>query len=457
MCSHSTMKISFFILLQLTGIYSTLEVSLENDITKHTDNWVTSIFTSGETGPKQMIELYYNKFNEFEYNISNQENNVSTKYIFQNISIGTFFCTDDSSDNTDDSDNSDNTDDSDNTDNTDNTVMVQQITWKFSESKISAFLEGFHFYIYGDVKIKTSVSNYEKSSKIAMYPTFKNFTLTSLASYTKDNDLKITHDFTCTSVDYWKASLWYGGNLTADCEYTKQLDREIKQILPTIFRKSLNNSQTYITRFNVVVIQAYEQPRQEIISVHPDFLNNSQKYYYLIPKIPFLCFILKRIVIHGLSNFESFKTRRSLEEDPKIFTHTLLIRNIRGSMTLDYRSELEKALKLNFQINSFNLTKKDRTYCVYGHAKDYTITRANTNVSLSSLQSEVVMNRLQSALASALLRLPSKKSGQFGDLEMALEKIKISNSSDWETIKESYKKWIPFHNDEEVIAKKPFV
>ncbi|XP_065208607.1 uncharacterized protein LOC135837311 [Planococcus citri] len=415
MCSYGTMKILFFILLQLTGVYSTHKVSLENDITSHIDNWVTSIFTfGGKNGAEAVSKIYGSELNEFEYNIGNQENNSHAKYIFQNIRFRAPY-------------------------GTEGAVVVQQINWKLSESKISTFFDQLRFLI--DVEVKTGIGNYEK--KISMYARFKNLTLTALGSYTKDDYLKITHDFTCNAVEYWTESDYLQGNLTY--EDKKQIHREIKPILPTILRKSLNTSQKSIQKIDDL-FQEYEKPRQEIISVHPDFMSNPLKYYYLIPKIPFFCFILKRIVIHGLSNFESYQAQTSF----RLFTHTLLIRNIQGSMTLDYRSEKEKSLKLNFQIDCFILSKKDGSDCIYAQAKYYTITRRKTNTTLSGRQSGVIINRLESVLASRLLGLPSKKIEQICDVEMPVEKIEISNCSDWKTIKESYKEWIPFNDDKEI-------
>ncbi|XP_065208606.1 uncharacterized protein LOC135837310 [Planococcus citri] len=431
MCSCSTMKIIFFILLQLTGIYeySTQEISLENDITKHIDKWVTTIFNtsiiSEENAVKTISEIHKTELNELKYNnISNQGHNLHPKCIFQNV---VYYDYDSSLD----------------------WCYGIQIEWKSYESKIiRAFFDFLHFDM--DALVKTGEGNYKESSQVPIEVTFRNVTSTASRLYTRDNGLKITYsyDFTHSSVDY----------RTKSAEDKKQLDRVILPILPTILRDQHVSTNQKTIRELEDVFQEYEKPSLEMISTRPDFLSNPQKYYYLIPRTPIFCFILKRIVIHGISNFESYKTHCELyihTYRDEIFTHTLLIRNLQGSMTLDYQSEKEKALKLNFQVDCFNLTKKDDTYCVHGHAKDYTITRANTNVSLSSLQSEVIMNRLESALASALSGLPSMKIGQICDVEIPIEKIETSNCSDWETMKESYKEWIPF-NDDEVIKRQQF-
>ncbi|XP_065208608.1 uncharacterized protein LOC135837312 [Planococcus citri] len=413
-------KVLFFILLQLKGIYSTQEVHLENDITTHLNEWVSKIFAiGGQNGIEIISKIYEHELNEFQCcNISNQEADINTKRIFQNIVFyapkGHEY----------------------------DGKKAQRINWTFSENKISLFFEGLN--LHTKMLIRSGSGNVEKSLNVSVFAAFKNFTLTAVKSYTKDNDSNITYDINCTKVDYWGKNFWYlGGNSTAEGE--KQLDLEIKPILPIILQESLKYNQKFTQKLDDV-FQVHEKPRREIISAQPDFLNNSQKYYYLVPEIPFFCFVLKRIVIHGLWNFESYKVHGI----SGIFTHTLVVRNIRGSMTLDYRSEKEPDLELNFQMNCFVVSKKDDTGCVYGRAKYYTITRTNTNVPLDSVQSEVVMNELESAVASALLS--SKRVGKTFDVEMPLEKIEISNSSDWKTIKESYKGWIPF-NDDEIIKK----
>ncbi|XP_065208611.1 uncharacterized protein LOC135837313 [Planococcus citri] len=414
---YSTMSILFIILFQMKGIYSTQEVCSENDITIHLNEWVSAIFTKGhKRGTKIIYAIYDCRLKQFEYNISNQETDLNKKIFFQEITFGA------------------------------NPLIeytnkkAQQIHWKFAENKIIVSFEELYFRV--EIRARSRAENGDKFEDVATYPKFKNFTLTVVKSHTKED--QITYDFTHSGIDDWEDTFWHTvGNLTL--EEKDQINRLIKPTLPTILRENLNTNTKLIYELDDL-FQSYDNPRKKLSSTHTDFSNNPQKYYYLIAEIPFFNFVLKHVVIYGLWNFESYKVHAT----HGIFTHTMLVRNIEGTMTLDYGSEKEPPLELNFHINCFILSKQDDTECVYGQAKYYTVTRTRTNVLLSSLQSEVVINQLESALASALLS--SKKVGKICDVEMPLEKLKISNTSDWKSIKEFYNGWIPF-NDDEVIKK----
>lgn len=151
------------------------------------------------------------------------------------------------------------------------------------------------------------------------------------------------------------------------------------------------------------IFETYNQPHAELVSQNPDFSSNPQKYYYLIPKFPFLCFTLKEIVIFGLSNFDSFKVHKT----SPIFTQTLLMKNLTGGVILDYKSASEKPLELYFEINSLFVSKKYETRCIYVQAKYTSINLAKLSGTLTFRQKEVLMNGLESAIASSIL--PSAK------------------------------------------------
>ncbi|XP_065208647.1 uncharacterized protein LOC135837339 [Planococcus citri] len=399
------MKILLFILLQLTGTFSTQQMCLENDITSRLNKWVPSIFEiNGESAGDIISTVEHHNLKEFECNISNKTNSSLTKFFFRDVHLCIM-----SEDR-----------------------KASQIIWKFQENKIIAFFEQLYLKIDGKMVV---VNGDEKLSKIITYPKLNNFTLTATTSCS-DTDTKINCNTTQNSINNWSNNIWYSGNLTSEDEH--HFGQEIIETLPAILQSNLNNNEELVRKLDEV-FQAYNKPRKELISTYPDFLSNPHQYYYLIPRIPFLCFTLKRIVISGLSNFESYKVVHGVSE---IFTHTLLIKDVQGTVTLDYGSERETDLELDFRIDYFIISKREETDCIHGQAKYYTVNKTKANVSLSDRQSEVIMNRLESALASALLS--SNKAQRMCNLEMPPEDIKISNVSDWKTIKESYKEWVPF-------------
>ncbi|XP_065208598.1 uncharacterized protein LOC135837301 [Planococcus citri] len=416
---HRKVWILFFILLQRKkGVFSTQEISSENDITKHLNESITNILAIGVENATEIISTVKDhKLMEFEYNISKPVDQFQTKLFFQNITMVTYINSEPRE------------------------WIPPQIHLEFLENKISLFYEDLRFTL--DATIGTVKG--EDSSIIRAYPGFRNFTLIAVRSNVENDDLKFSYNITYSGFRDWMSIIprinWYNNSNALTQTDLNKLALEMMPASLEMILENIHNNRNF-SRSLEEIFQTYEKPRKEIISKHPDFMNNQQEYYYLIAEYPFMCFALKDIVIGGLSNFESFKLIRRTSG---IFTHTLLIRDVRGKMTLDYRSENEPDLELNFQIDHLFVSKKDDSGCIFVHAKYYTVTRTETNVSLSGLQSEVIMNGMESAMASALF--PSMRAARICDHETSLNNIKISNTSDWETIKEIYKGWIPFNDD----------
>ncbi|XP_065208643.1 uncharacterized protein LOC135837336 [Planococcus citri] len=417
---YSTVKILFLILIRVKDIFSTQEICLENDITIHLNEMITNISAIECKIADEMIYTIPDYIlKEFEYNISNDVQSFQTNFFLQDIKFSTGSVRDEDD-------------------------KTSQIVWKFHENKLSVTFKEPCIKLNGVTKVNGFQD--EKSSTFYLgSQCFGNFTITATRSHIKDEVLNNSYEITYSSLEYYYGDSWDKKNLTN--EGKEQLKQELRSVLLAALHKNLNNNQNFSREFDKL-FHLHEIRRKEIISIHSDFVDSEQSYYYLIPKIPFLCFILKRIVIYGLSNFESYAVRRT----PENFKRTLLVRNLRGSMTLDYRTENEPDLELDFQIDCLILSRRQEADCIHAQAKYYTVTRTKTNVTLSSHQSEVMMNRLESAIASALSS--SKKVAKFCDLEMPLEKINVSKDSNWSTIKESYKKWIPF-NDDEIVNKGP--
>ncbi|XP_065218567.1 uncharacterized protein LOC135844330 [Planococcus citri] len=407
---YTTMRISIFIWLQLTDIFSTQEIRLQNDITQQLNAWIPSIFEINDKNATDIICISLNRhrLKRFE--------DLHTKFYFVNIYFHIKH----------------------------KKNKASQILWKFQENNIMAFFEKLNFEM--NLRAKVPLGNSTIISDANIYPTFNNFTFTAIASYT-DDDSKITYNIsniTHSGIDSWQQNEWWNPDLTNPDK--NQLEVEIKRAAPTILQQILNNNQNFSGKLDEI-FQVYEKSRKEIISTYADFSNNSQKYFYHIPQIPLFCFTLKHIVISGLTNFESYEVGRGISGN---FVHSLLVRNIQGTLSLDYGFENEPDLDLRFQIDRFTLSKKHGTADdVHGQAKYYKVTRTKSNILLSDRHSEVIMNRLESALATALLSL--NKAWKACDIECEIGQIEITNSSDWRTIVEKYSDWIPFNQVDETL------
>ncbi|XP_065208590.1 uncharacterized protein LOC135837294 isoform X2 [Planococcus citri] len=386
--------IILFILLQLKAQV----ICSENDVTKHLNESISNIFAINAQDAIELISTVRNhKMKEFEYNVSKNVNPFQTKFFFQNICIWRFEGTSSEED-----------------------IPPPQLHWEFIEKKMSLLYEDLRISLQGMIGAVKG----ENISKIRIRPGFKNFTLTAVGSYIDHNNLKFSHNITYNGLRCWMLAtptVYWFTKISSSRDDLEQLDQQIIPASLAMIHRNIQDNRYFSDKLKEI-FQTYEKPRKEIISKHPDFLTNPQRYYYLIPEYTFFRFILKDIVIRGLSNFKSFKCIRS---SSGIFTHTLHVRDVRGNMTLDYRSKNATNLELDFQIDYLFVSKKEDSSCVFVQAKYYTVVSTKTNVSLSTRPSLVIMNGLESAIASSLL--PSMKIGKTCDLGTSLEEIEISN------------------------------
>ncbi|XP_065208588.1 uncharacterized protein LOC135837293 [Planococcus citri] len=395
-------RILLFILLQSKGIFLEQEIR-ENDKTKHLHESISNIFAINAEDAIELISTTANyEIKEFEYNVSEKVNPFQTKFFFQNIrmsrydrnSPGIWWLSSESEED-----------------------IPPQLHWEFIEKKMSLYYEDLRISFYAVIGAVKG----ENLSKIEIHPDFRNFTLTAVGSYIEHDDLKFSYNIAYNGLRCWLPTIWWTKIISVEDDL-KQLEQQIiPASLIAMVHNNLRNNMDFSDTLKEI-FQTYEQPRKEIISKHPDFLNNPQQYYYLIPEYTYFRFILKDIVIRGLSNFKSFKCIRS---SSGIFTHTLHVRDVRGNMILDYRSENATNMELNFQIDHLFVSRKEDSGCVFAKAKFYTVVATKTNVSLSARPSQVIMNGFESAIASSLL--PSMKIGKTCDLETSLEEIEISN------------------------------
>ncbi|XP_065208587.1 uncharacterized protein LOC135837292 [Planococcus citri] len=384
-------RILLLISLQLKSIFLAQEIR-ENDITKHLHESISNIFAINAEDVIDLISTTANyEIKEFQYNVTKKVIPFQTMFFFQDILIWRFEGTSSEED-----------------------IPPPQLHWEFIEKKMFLFYEDIRISLQAVIGAVKG----ENLSTIRVRPRFSNFTLTAVGSYI-EHDLKFSYDISYNGLRCWLPTIWW----TEISSVKDDLEQLEQQIIPASLAMIHNNLLNNIDFSDTLkeIFQAYEKPRKEIISKHPDFLNNPQQYYYLIPEYTFFGFILKDIVIRGLSNFKSFKYIRSTSG---IFSHTLHITDVRGKMTLDYRSENATNLELNFQMDYLFVSKKEDSGCVFAKAKFYTVVSTKTNVSLSARPLQVMMNGLESAIATSLL--PSMKIGKTCDLETSLEEIEVS-------------------------------
>lgn len=189
-----------------------------------------------------------------------------------------------------------------------------------------------------------------------------------------------------------------------------ELTKEIHHVLPELLRQHINRNPEFSKAFDDIS-KIYHQPSY-ITSSYPNFLSHRDLYYYFIPEIPFYGFHLRNVVMQGLGNIESFE----IDSNSDIFTHTLLVQNIRGSMTLDYGCETETPLELNYAIGYLTISTKQNTDLVHVEAKGGSV-NLTSGSSLTYLQSAVMMEKIESAVASSLM--PLKK----GTLKILVYKL----------------------------------
>lgn len=172
----------------------------------------------------------------------------------------------------------------------------------------------------------------------------------------------------------------------------KELNLILLEALPVLLIEHLDRHQLFDT-----IYKCYSRSKNQIISTYPDFVHNEQKFYYLIPRISFYCFYFKLMVIKGLPNFQLIQVRMTLSP----FPHVLLIKNVEGRMDLDYGTRDEKPLELTFKIDFLTLSINKEKKSVNVNARYYQVN--GTSGPLNYRQSSVIMNRIESAIASSIM------------------------------------------------------
>lgn len=148
------------------------------------------------------------------------------------------------------------------------------------------------------------------------------------------------------------------------------------------------------------------QPEKAINLAHPKFSQHRQQHYFFLPNVIFYWFNLRNVSIGGLWNFYSLNANETLTNS----TNTLLVKNIRGSMTLDYGCEIEKPLELNFIADSIFISADFMTNQSNVEARDYHVIRTAIGTPVTNRQAAVIMQQIEFAIASSLLPCMTRES-----------------------------------------------
>ncbi|XP_065204148.1 uncharacterized protein LOC135834243 [Planococcus citri] len=312
--------------------------------------------------------------------------------------------------------------------------------WKLSDSKIRLSTKRVGIELRGQIRAK-------RDQYYASYWTnlhFEDFVLDAIRVSKDPNDVKFSFKLTYKSCDFKdddgrgvdRDIGWPRGELTI--KERRPLINYMKRIIPKVLNEYMNRNPQFSQAFYQIT-KIYDQPF-ETVSANRNLKNDRHLYYYLIPQTRFYQFYLRNIIIQGLLNFDSLDVERNSFYYE--YTRTLLMKNIRGNMTLDYLSEIQKPLDLNFVIDYLSISIKNGTDFMHVEARSYSINRT-TGAALTHRQSASIIQKIECALATELM--PSKRAWKTCDIKPDIDRIEITNATDWEIIEKKYKEWIPFN------------
>lgn len=404
-------KLVFFSLLVLKAIVSiqAAEISYENDVTKHMDSWISKIMKINSASSKKLFSrITQNKIQNYVYDMDREIDRLGKKLHFRDVYMNV------------------------------TEYKSPQINWKFSENKMGLFIKEFTIRMMGTI-LETSNSIF---SRFDTCLDLENVTFTLSITEDEKTSFEFTQDkswlwFTDDMKIYWKQESYSGENDEVTLSQKQELEKVFLLALPVLLRENFDTNDEFAKSIRTV-FKAYSGPRKTLISTHHDFFSNKEnKYYYLIPKIPFFCFNLKNVFIRGLWNLEWLKINTGIS----IFTHSLMIRNVQGSLILDFGTPQEKPVELRFKIDYFSISTDSKSVNV--DARCFIVNKTDTP--LAYRQSALIMQRIESAVANSLV--PSLQNRRTYEIDTPVEQIKITDKTDWKTIRSSFHEWIPFNDD----------
>ncbi|XP_065208646.1 uncharacterized protein LOC135837338 [Planococcus citri] len=407
---NTRFKTFLFVLLVIKAIISTraqAPLSYDNDVTKHLDGWVGKLLKTGtDTFKKLFSKISTLTLKDFNFDISKEIYPLGNRFQFRDVYMNV------------------------------SEFKAPQLHWKFSESKMSVYVKEFTVRVFGSILRPSSMP----------YTGFETHLDLENVSFT----LAITpEDKTSISFTQDKSWLWYNGERNWEVRFhtsddndspenrRRELEEELLPAATALLRENFNQNEQFSKNIRTI-FGVYSESREKLLQTHSDFFTNQEKYYYLIPKIPFFCFNLKNILIKGLTNLEWIKINTGLS----IFTHTLMIRNVHGDLILDFGATQEKPVELKFKIDYFSVSTDRKSVNV--DARCFSVNKTSTP--LSYRQSALIIQRIESAIADSLF--PTLQLRRTYDIDTPLEEIKITDKTDWKSIKQSFREWIPFNEDD---------
>ncbi|XP_065208599.1 uncharacterized protein LOC135837302 [Planococcus citri] len=386
--------------------HSHIHVSMEHDITKALDRCIANMFDSADSDTvfNLLWEMSKYKMDEFEYKMDFKSKHIKHEVVFRDITFILISC------------------------------VVPLVEWDFSKRNLQISFEKLVFNVKGALQDEST-----KVLSIHVTMQLLNVTMNIFESPENRNQTQLTmkYDSFIMSHDLLRKCFWTAydaeKNVLPD-EEKSDLDRVILEALPSMLLEHLNRYQIFDSIFN-----SYDQAKYQITSMYSDSVDSQNKFYYFIPRIPFFCFHLKKIIIKGLMNFQMVHVYDKLQS----FTHTLLIENVEGRMILDYGRPGETPMKLNFKTDYLTISINKNTRCVSVNARYYYVN--GTDGLLTYRQSPLMMNTIETAIASYIMS--SMKVERTYDVKILEQQIQIQAISDWPTMRRKYQEWIPFNND----------
>ncbi|XP_065208330.1 uncharacterized protein LOC135837097 [Planococcus citri] len=306
-----------------------------------------------------------------------------------------------------------------------NPLNTSTIRWEFPENKFHMTYDELNYRIKGYVQVEDPYSywndDYSISEFHARYHEYKNLSITAIkplanSSYNENIFFNTSYDH-LENPDGIKLAKHPALSYEEHLELTHVIGLELPSIMRNFFINSGNFTPLLDEIFNL-------NPKQHIISAHPDFLTNEQWYYYHIPDIYYIYLSFQNIIIEGLSNFESYANNKPRNYDRYEFdnddhhdliVYTLHVKDVRGNMTLHphfkYSYEYEY-FKLNFCIGNLYISFAPKNEEFHVEAQDYSIVedtpRSPTVISSwLSKHSTTIIQVLESEIID-LVKMPSK-------------------------------------------------
>ncbi|XP_065208583.1 uncharacterized protein LOC135837290 isoform X2 [Planococcus citri] len=383
---NSRSKTFFLILFALEAIISTqaqAQFTHEHDVTKYMDEWIARLFKFTKEPMKKLFsKISTTTLSAFSFDIGDYISPLGSTFYFRDVYMNV------------------------------SEFRWSQLDWRFSEntSEMLVFVSEFTVRVFGCI-LKTSDEHYTR------FETFLGLENTSF-TFAINADEKISQDFRQNKSRILMEARFYDCNDSSQPDYHRtELDAALLPAAVALLRENLNQNPKFAKSLRAI----FDRRKSRLVKTYPDLFTMPDKYYYLIPKIPFFSFNLKNVIIHGLWNLESIKVNKGNEAK-------IVVKDVHGSLNLDFGTSQETPLELMFKIDHFSLSVQHEKF------------------------------RIELAIAEALLLVSFKEGivswsknqlSEIQEIELPIKEIlnKSSDKSDWQTFKQTLREWIPFNDD----------